>query len=344
MTERQTTMKLWLIFGVLCGISVNATVSAQESFYKGKVVRIVTGASAGGGLDTYARTIARHMRKHIPGNPAMIVENMPGAGGLIMVNHLAKVAKPDGLTIGTFIGDLVGLQLMGRPGLEADFSRIGYIGVPLRDTAACALTKASGITTVEKWMASKTPVKLGSTGPMTGIDNTPRILKGLLGLPIQVVAGYKGTAEIRLAAESGELAGACWVWGSIKPGWRKAIQSGDVVVVLQNRTEPHPDLANVPLASAFAKTRESRELLQISDLSPISFTYAVAAGSPADRLQTLRRAFMDTMKDPEFLADAEKSQVLIDPMGGEEVEKIVDKFLNLEPAMAMKLRDILSAK
>jgi tripartite-type tricarboxylate transporter receptor subunit TctC len=338
-------MGAWpLFFAVFVTFVASGSGFAQEAFYKGKVIRIVTGASAGGGLDTYSRTIARHMRKHIPGDPSIVVENMPGAGGLIMVNHLAKVAKPDGLTIGNFIGDLIGLQLLGRPGVEADFLKLGYIGVPLRDTAACAFTKASGITSVEKWMASKAPVKLGSTGPMTGIDNTPRILKALLGLPIQIVAGYKGTSEIRLAAESGELAGACWVWGSIKPGWRNALQSGDVVVVLQNRPQPHPDLPHVPLAADLAKSREVRELLHISDLSPISFTYAIAAGSPADRLQTLRRAFMETMKDADFVADAERSKVLIDPMAGDEVERTVNRFLRLEPAMATKLKEILSAQ
>jgi tripartite-type tricarboxylate transporter receptor subunit TctC len=258
-----------LICAVIVTFITSASTFAQEAFYKGKVVRIVTGASAGGGLDTYSRTIARHMKKYIPGNPTIVVENIPGAGGLIMVNQLAKVAKPDGLTIGNFIGDLIGLQLLRRSGVEADFLKLGYIGVPLRDTAACAFTKANGITTVEKWMASKTPVKLGSTGPMTGIDNTPRILKALLGLPIQIVAGYKGTSEIRLAAERGEVAGACWVWGSIKTGWRNAIESGDVVVVLQNQPQPHPDLLHVPLAADLTKTKEARELLHLSDLSPI---------------------------------------------------------------------------
>jgi tripartite-type tricarboxylate transporter receptor subunit TctC len=338
-------MSPWpLILAVIGTLATNATISAQEAFYKGKVVRIVTGASAGGGLDTYSRTIARHMKKHIPGNPTIVVEDMPGAGGLIMVNHLAKVAKPDGLTIGNFIGDLIGLQLLGRPGIEADFLKLGYVGVPLRDTSACAFTKASGIISVEKWQASKVPVKLGSAGPMTGSDNTPRILKALLGLPIQIVAGYKGTPDIRFAADSGELAGACWVWGSIKLGWTSAIQSGDVVVVLQNGPQPHPDLHHVPLAADLAKTREARELLDVSDLSSITYTYAIAAGSPADRLQTLRRAFIDTMKDTEFLADAEKSKLLIDSMPGDDVEKTVNRFLRLEPALATKLKQILSAQ
>ena len=124
--HKGTAMKLWpFLFAIISAFATNATLSAQETFYKGKVFRIVTGASAGGGLDTYSRAIARHMRKYIPGNPTIVVENMPGAGGLIMVNHLAKVAKPDGLTIGNFIGDLVGLQLLRRPGVEEDVHTMG---------------------------------------------------------------------------------------------------------------------------------------------------------------------------------------------------------------------------
>ena len=135
-------MSPWpLIFAVIGTLVTNATISAQEGFYKGKIVRIVTGASAGGGLDTYSRTIARHMRKYIPGNPTIVVENMPGAGGLIMVNHLAKVAKPDGLTIGNFIGDLIGLQLLGRPGVEADFLKLGYVMHHHNFIEATALTE-----------------------------------------------------------------------------------------------------------------------------------------------------------------------------------------------------------
>lgn len=338
-------MKLWLLLvAIVAGLAVKAPLSAQEPFYKGKVLRIVVGASAGGGLDTYSRTISRHMGKHIPGNSTMIVENMPGAGGLVMVNHLYKVAKPDGLTIGMFVGDLVLTQLLGRPGVEADFLKFGYIGVPLEDFNACALTKASGITSVEKWMASKTPVKLGSTAPGTTTDNIPRILREVLGLPIQTVTGYKGTAEIRLAAESGEVAGACWTWGSMRTTWRKAIQTGEAVVMLQNRTQPHPELPNVTLTANLAKTREARELVLTSDPSAIIFTYALPPASPADRLQTLRRAFMDTMRDPEFLADAAKTKLAIDPMTGEELEKIVTRFLKLEPALVTKLKEVLATK
>jgi tripartite-type tricarboxylate transporter receptor subunit TctC len=184
--------------------SVAAAASADD-FYKGKTVRIVVGFSAGGGFDTYARAITRHMSKHIPGQPAIVVENMTGAGSLIAANHVYKVAKPDGLTIGHFIGGLFLGQVLGQAGVEFDARKFEFIGAPITDHVVCALTKASGITSVEKWMASKTPVKMGGIAPGTSTpDNATRILKAALGLPIQLVTGYKGTADVRLAAESGE--------------------------------------------------------------------------------------------------------------------------------------------
>jgi len=338
-------MKLWLVFMAIgVALTSRAPLSEQEPFYKGNTLRIIVGSTPGGGLDAYSRVIARHMGKHIPGNPTIIVENMPGAGSLILASHLYKVAKPDGLTIGNFVGDILLAQLLGRPGVEADFLKFGYIGVPLRDFNACGLTKASGITSVEKWMAAKIPVKLGSTAPGTSTDNTPRILRALLGLPIQTVTGYKGTAEIRLAAESGEIAGGCWTWGSMRTTWRKGIQAGDVVVVLQNRPEPHPELPTIPLTIDLAKTREARELVLASDPSLIIFTYALPPGSPTERLQILRRGFMETMKDPEFLKDAGQSQLAIDPMAGDELERTVTRFLGLDPALVTKLKEVLAAK
>jgi tripartite-type tricarboxylate transporter receptor subunit TctC len=344
-SRRPNTMKLWLLL-VTIGVALTsrAALSAQEPFYKGNTLRIIVGSTPGGGLDAYSRVIARHMGKHILGNPTIIVENMPGAGSLILASHLYKVAKPDGLTIGNFVGDILMAQLLGRPGVEADFLKFGYIGVPLRDFNACGLTKASGITSVEKWMAAKIPVKLGSTAPGTSTDNTPRILRALLGLPIQTVTGYKGTAEIRLAAESGEIAGGCWTWGSMRTTWRKGIQTGDVVVVLQNRPEPHPELPTVPLTIDLAKTREARELVLASDPSLIIFTYALPPGSPSERLQVLRRGFMDTMKDPEFLKDAGQSQLAIDPMAGDELEKTVTRLLGLDPTLVTKLKEVLAAQ
>jgi tripartite-type tricarboxylate transporter receptor subunit TctC len=195
------------------GVADISRAASVDDFYKGKNVRIVVGFSAGGGFDTYARALARHMGKHIPGSPGVVVENMTGAGSLIAANHVFKVAKPDGLTIGHFIGGLFLGQVLGQPGIEFDARKFEFIGAPISDHVVCAMTKGSGITSVDRWMASKTPVKMGGIAPGTSTpDNATRILKTALGLPIQLVTGYKGTADVRLAAEGGEIGGFCCVW------------------------------------------------------------------------------------------------------------------------------------
>lgn len=246
----------FLLAIIVAFLTLNSGVTfSDEPFYAGKTMRLIVGTSAGGGYDTYGRVIARHMRKHIQGNPIIIVENMPGAGGLISANHLYRIAKPDGLTISLFSGGLFLSQLMGQPGIEFDARKFEYIGAAAKEDVACALTKASGITSIEKWMASKKPVKLGGVAVgMVAPDNAIRILKAALGLPIQLVSGYKGTADIRLTAESGELDGSAWAWDSIKTTWRKALETGDVIIVLQAVPKPLPGLPNVPLAINLANT------------------------------------------------------------------------------------------
>ena len=318
--------------------------ASGDEFYKGKNIRIVVGFSAGGGFDTYARAIARHLGKHIPGQPTVVVENMTGAGSLIAANHVYKVAKPDGLTIGHFIGGLFLGQVLGQKGIEFDARKFEFIGAPISDHVVCAMTKASGITSVEKWMASKTPVKMGGIAPGTSTpDNATRAIKAALGLPIQLVTGYKGTAEVRLAAESGEVAGGCWGWDSVSVTWRKALDSGDAVVVLQANRKNHPDLPKVPQAIKLAKTEEGRKIIDvvIHRDSEIVRTYTLPPGTPKDRVQTLRAAFDATLKDPEFLADAEKSKLNVGPIPVSEVEKDIEDLFKLDTGTINKLKDIL---
>jgi len=316
---------------------------AQDSFFKGKTIRIVVATSAGGGFDTYTRTIARYLGKHVPGQPAIVVENMPGAGHLIGANHMYKVAKPDGLTIGHFHGGWFLYQLFKRPGIEFDATKFEFIGSPIKESRACAFTKASGITSVERWQASKTPVKLGGIGGGAP-DDMARMLAATTALPIQLVSGYKGTSEIRLAAESGELAGGCWTWDSIRSTWTKAIQSGEAIVVLQALSKPHPDLPNVPLAQSLAKTDEARRLIQAGVQDPADFyrPYVAPPRTPKHRVESLRRAFEATMKDADFLADARKANLDIDPIMGPEMERLVAGIFKLDPALAAKLKTILN--
>ena len=334
---------LCALAGVL-GLSAAASAAGVEDFYKGKNIRVVVGFSAGGGFDTYARALARHMGKHIPGSPTVVVENMTGAGSLIAANHVFKVAKPDGLTIGHFIGGLFLGQVLGQPGIEFDARKFEFIGAPISDHVVCAMTKASGITSMDRWMASKTPVKMGGIAPGTSTpDNATRILKAALGLPIQLVTGYKGTAEVRLAAEGGEVAGGCWGWDSVSVTWRKALDSGEAVVVLQANRKTHPELANVPQAIKFAKTEEGRKMIDVGihGDSDIVRTYNLPPGTPKDRVQALRAAFAATLKDPEFVADAKKSRLNIEPIPAEDIEKDIAGLFKLDPALVGKLKDVL---
>jgi len=339
---RRPGLALVILGIVALGLAVSPPLEAQ-SFFAGKTVRIIVGLAPGGGFDTYARLVARHLGKHVPGNPTIIVENMTGAGGLISANHLYRVAKPDGLSLAHVPGTLLLGQILGQPGIEFDARKFEYLGATVKEDVVCSLTKASGITSIDQLMAAKTPVKIGAVAPGAPTDNSPRILKAALGLPIQVVTGYKGTAEIRLAAESGEVAGACWAWESMRATWRRALDAGEAIPILQVTSKPLPDLARVPLAIGLAKTEEARRLIQvgIQDGSAYSRPFMAPPGTPKERVQVLRKAFQDTLNDKAFLAEAEKAKLTLDPVAGEELERLIAELFTLDPAFVDKLKAVL---
>jgi tripartite-type tricarboxylate transporter receptor subunit TctC len=337
-------VKLLTPIVALCGLLSLPSYIAAQPYYQGKTIQMIVGYSAGGGFDAYARTIARHMGKHIPGNPLFIVENRTGAGSLVAANHLYKVAKPDGLSIGHFIGGLFLGQVLDQSGIEFDARRFEYLGAPVLDHSVCVFTKASGITSIDAWRVAKTPVKVGGVAPGASTpDNVTRLLKEALGLPVQLVTGYKGVADIRVAAEAGELAGGCWGWDGTKRPWGKQLESGDVTVVLQNWSKPHADLPKVPLAIDQAKTAEARQLIQVGihDQSAILRPFVVPPRTPPERVAILRKAFMATLNDAEFRVEAAKGRLDIEPVDGAEVEKVVHGLFKLEPALLSKLKDIL---
>lgn len=337
--------KFFTLVALVAWLFTSAPISlAQTDFYQGKTIRIIVGFSPGGGYDALARMLSRHMPKYIPSHPTIMVENMTGAGSLLAANHIYKVAKPDGLTMGHFSGGFAFNQVMGQPGIELDTQKFVYVGAVARDESAIALTKASGITSMEKWFAAKTPVKLGTTGPGAfGTDNVIKVIKAALNLPIQVISGYKGTADMRLAAESGEIDGTTWGWDSMRGTWQKALEAGTVVVVLQTVPKPFPDLAKVPLAIDFAKTAEAKQLIEIGIHFPskITKTLALPPGTPNDRAQILQKALQETVKDPEFVAEADKAKIGLAPVTADEMKKTVDGIFKLDPGILAKLKTIL---
>lgn len=332
-----TIIILWLL--------LTSVARADEPFYKDKTVRIVLGHSPGGGYDAYTRLIARHIGKYIPGSPHVIVENMAGAGSLVSANYNYKIAKPDGLTIGHFSGGLVAQQLLGQPGIQFDARKFEYLGAPAQDDYAIGLTRASGVTSMEKWLAAKTAVKLGGTAPGGASIDVPKLLQAALGLPLRLVSGYKGTAEIRLAAERGEVAGFCTGWESFKSTWRDALDSGEAVIVVQIVPRPNRELPNVPLAVHYAKTDEARKLIQagVHDAGAVARPYTLPPGTPKDRVQALRKAFEQTMKDAEFLADAKRMKLDVEPLTGEALDKIVNGFFQTDAAIINRWKQIVSS-
>jgi tripartite-type tricarboxylate transporter receptor subunit TctC len=333
---------LVLLVAAVALAAAGAAAQAQ-SFYEGKTVRIIVGLGAGGGFDTYARVIGRHLGKHIPGNPTVIVDNMPGAGSILMTNHMYKAWKPDGLTMGHFNGAIILGQVLGQKGIEFDARKFEYLGAPVKEDVVCGLTRASGITSIERWRAATAPVKLGGVAPGATPDNSGRILNAALGLPVQVVSGYKGTSAIRLAAESGELAGGCWSWESMRVTWRKGLESGEVIPVVQVVAKPLPGIPDVPLAINLAKTDEARQLILVGVQNSSAFArpFALPPGTPRDRVEILHKAFHATLADPAFRAEADKARLQLDPITGPQMRQLVADVFKLDAAVIEKLRAAL---
>lgn len=328
------------------GVHRALAASVDADFFKGKTIRVIVGFAAGGGFDQYARTIARHMPKHIPGNPAMIVDNMTGAGSRVAANYLYKAATPDGLTIGNFIGSLLLQQILGDTGVEFDGKRFEWLGAPVQDETVCALTRASGVTTLDQWFASKRPIKLGGEAPGANDSDAPRMLQATLKLPIQLIEGYKGTSFIRIAAEAGEVDGGCWTWASIRSTWKKGIDSGQVFPVIQINSKKAADIPNVPNAIDHAKTAEAKALLEAGIHAPSAIlrAYALPPNTPKDRLTILRNAFDATMKDKEFQAEIAKGNLELEPLTGSEVETIARRLYQVDQGLVVKLKEILVPK
>jgi tripartite-type tricarboxylate transporter receptor subunit TctC len=337
--------RIFLILSVAMLIAGAKPVAAQEAFYRGKVVRLIEAYSAGGGYDTYARLIARTLGRHIPGNPTVVVENMTGAGGLIAVNYLYNRAEPDGLTLANWNGALSLQQYLGQSGIQFDATQFEWLGSPIRPTPICMVSKSTGVTTLKEWPDAKKPVKLGGMAPGTSLSDDARILRAALGLPMQLVEGYKGGAAVRLAINQGELDGACGLgWETQKVTWQKEFEFMNVV--LQVGRKPHRELPKVPLATELAKSDEARQLIKIGiqDLSALGHSYSLPPKTRKDRVAVLRNAFEATMRDKEFLAEAEKAKIIINPTPGGELEEIVMGFEKLPADVRAKLKDSLLPK
>ena len=325
---------------------VPSLAAGADDFFKGKTIRFVVGFSPGGGFDTYTRFIARHFGKHVPGNPRTVVQNRTGAGSMIAANYIYNRAKPDGLTVGNWIGPLVLQHVLGKKGIKFDGRKFNWLGVPSTDDNTCALTKASGINNVKDWLNSKRPIKIGATGPGSTTDDVPKLIKAATDLPMQIIEGYGGTAIIRVAAEKGEIDGGCWAWQSIKPTWRQGIESGNVKPVLQVGPAKHADLKDVGVAFDLVKDETGKKLLGVAAdvYRGLSRPYSLPPGTPADRVKTLQKAFTATLNDPELKAEAKKAKLELNPNDGNWVAKKMSGLYSMDDATLSLLKEVLLPK
>ena len=343
---RRTCSIMWIAVLLLMfvGLFHLPPAGAQES-YKDKTIRFIVGYSAGGSFDLYTRVIARHFSKHVPGNPTTLVENMTGASGIIAANHLYNIAKPDGLTIGAWAAPLVLQQIMGNEAVKFDARKFGYLGVPSPYDTVCTFNDKSGVATIDDWFKAKRPMKISSIGPGTSTSDIPRLLKAALNLPLDVLEGYKGGADARLAVESGEVDGYCGSWQTVETVWRNAYESGKIHAVLQASLESHPKYKQVPVAINYAKTDLAKQLVTVADSAHgAQFPYTVPPGMAKDRLDLLQKAFVNTLKDPDFLAEATKSKLDIEVIDGPTITKKFGALFELEPATVAKLKEVLLPK
>jgi len=314
-------------------------------FYRGKTVRIIVGFSAGGGYDQYSRLIGRHLSKYLPGNPAVIVENMPGVGSIIAANHLFNAAAKDGTVVGNISGPIVLEQLFGAPSIQFDMAKFRYLAVPVSETYLMIVTKKPGINKFDELIGPKSKqVSMGAI-PGSTVEHAPILARDVLGANLKVVSGYKGTADVRLAMDSGEVDGFFNTWTSSKITSFDKVKNGEWIVLAQFSEKPIKDLIvpNVPTITQVAKTEEHRLLLKYGTSTPNNFgkVYVAPPGTPADRAQALEMAFEKVFADQELLADASKGKLEIDPLFGEEIHKLVTEFLGMSPELKTKLHAAL---
>jgi tripartite-type tricarboxylate transporter receptor subunit TctC len=326
----------FLVF-LLTAVLPNAT-AAQDHFYAGKTISLVVGYSAGGGYDIYARMLARHYGRHIPGHPNVIVQNMPGAASMTSVRYLDATAPKDGTAVTMFDPGLI-TQVLTADKPVVNFANFQWIGTLLRDIRICYAWAATGIKTFDDMMKRK-QFMIGTTAKGSNAYVNGAILRNVFKAPVRQISGYPGSNEQRLALERGELEGNCGSWTAMPQEWLVNRKINALLRFSENRPADMPK--EVPYVLDLAQTQEQKDVIDILN-SPgeLGRPFIVARQVPADRVATLRNAFQSTLKDEAFLADAKKQSLLLDPVTGEEAEKVTARIYAAPPDLIRKAKDVL---
>jgi tripartite-type tricarboxylate transporter receptor subunit TctC len=310
-------------------------------FYRGKTVELYIAYSAGGGYDLYARMVARHLGRHIPGNPQVVPKNMEGAGGLRLANWLYQAAPRDGTVIGATSRNIAFEPLIGNKGAQYDSNQFTWLGSANDEVSTCVSWATSGVATIDD--AMKKELVIGAIGTADDTYQYPRLLNNTVGTKFKIVPGYPGNNDISIALERGEVSGRCgWSWSSVKSTRMSWVQEKKINILVQVSLSKHPDLPNVPLIMDLAKSDEQRQMFRLIFARQVmGRPFQSTPGVPADRLHALQTAFMDTMRDPAFLAEAEKAKFEITPVSGPDIATLVTEILKMPPELAQRAGSLL---
>ena len=302
---------------------------------------IIVGFSTGGVYDSTGRLIARHMGRHLPANPTIIVQNMPGSGSMVAANHLYNVAPRDGSALAVINGALTFEPLFGNPAAKYDPRQLAWIGGRSTETALCVAWHAAKLNTIQQ--ARSREVVIGSIGPGSRTYNHPKALNELLGTKFKIVNGYPGGAEITLAMERGEVEGWCgWAWGAIKSRSADWVRDKKMILLVQTGVERLKDLRDIPFAMDLVDNPRDRDVMEMlfTD-TQLAWPLVGPPGMKADKVASLRRAFADVMMDPVLLKDAEAQQLEIAPVDGAVMQESVQKMFRLPDEIVNRAKAII---
>jgi tripartite-type tricarboxylate transporter receptor subunit TctC len=328
------------LFG--CAISTAAAAQSVADFYHGRQLILMVGSSPGGGYDAIARLVARHLGKHIPGNPNIIVQNTPGGGSITMSNRIYRGTAQDGTIIGLVQRGVLLAQLTKQPGALFDITKLNWIGSVSPELSLVVAWDTAPIRTVQDLLSKQFIV--GGTGATSDLEASARLLNAAIGAKFKIVSGYAGQADVLLAMERGEIEGSAdWSWSEIKTRRSSYLEQKKIHLILQNGLKKAPDLPDVPLALDFVKDDTDRKVAELYfGLKQIARPIMAGPGVPPDRLEALRKAFIALKDDAEFSSDAEKSGIEADPTPAQEIDTFVKLATSASPEVVRRLADILN--
>jgi tripartite-type tricarboxylate transporter receptor subunit TctC len=319
-------------------IAPPASADAVSDFYKDKTVSVVIGFAPGGGADDFAHYLAHHLAKFIPGRPTVIVQNMPGAGGLTALGSLYNSGPFDGTRIMLTSPSHTLAQITGSKSVRYDMLKMHVIGTLTQDTQACAASGRSGFKSITE--ASTKELIVGATGASSTAAQHARLLANLLGYKLRIITGYQGTAQMRLAMENGETSAACALWASQALGAQKQdYESGRLVPIVQMGSKPHPVFGKAPVVYDLAKDEEQRRVMRIVfGTTELSRPLLAPQNVPAERVAALRTAFWSAMQSPEAKADAERMKLIIDPLDWKQTTDELRELLSMPAAIVERAK------